>query len=292
MHWLQLKFEADTPAALEEVLWAAGAQAVTFTNATERQLFEPAPGATPLWERVQVTALFPSNTGTDAVLDQIELALGLRPPYQAELLEDRDWVREWLKYFKPLRFGRRLWICPTQYEVQEADAVVVKLDPGLAFGTGSHPTTALCLDWLDAAQLCGRRVLDYGCGSGILAVAAARLGASRVCATDIDPQALHATQANAARNGVLDRIAIIPPEALPETLPEQWFDVVLANILAGPLTELAPQLAAQLAPGGWLVLSGLLEQQAEEVGNRYTAWIDWHAPIVREQWARLAGRRR
>ncbi len=288
MHWLQLTFEAAAPAALEEALWAAGAQAVTLTNATERQLFEPAPGAAPLWECVRVTALFPSDTAVQTVLHHIELALGARPPHQAELLEDRDWVREWLKYFKPLRFGRRLWICPTQYEVQEPDAVVMKLDPGLAFGTGNHPTTALCLDWLDGAALTDKRVLDYGCGSGILAVAAARLGASRVCATDIDPQALHATQDNAARNGVLERVDITFPQAL----NERQFDVVLANILAGPLMELAPQLVALLATDGWLVLSGLLEQQAEEVGSRYTSWIDWQAPIVREQWARLAGRRR
>ncbi len=288
MHWLELNFEATAPAALEEALWTAGAQAVTFTNATERQLFEPAPGATPLWERVQVTALFPAESNIQEIIGRLELALGACPPHRAELLEDRDWVREWLVHFKPMRFGRRLWICPTTHEVTDADAVVVKLDPGLAFGTGTHASTALCLDWLDGAELAGKKVLDYGCGSGILALAAARLGASEVFATDIDPQALQAARDNAERNRTPDRITVVAP---PE-LGDRAFDVVIANILATPLIELAPELSARVKPGGWLVLAGLLAEQAAEVGACYAAWIDWQVPVMREQWTRLAGRRR
>ena len=287
-HWLQITFEAAAPQALEEALWTAGAEAVTFSSAGAHEVLEPAPGATPLWERVQVTALFPAETNMHEVCERIELALGACPAHRAELLEDRDWVREWLVHFKPMRFGRRLWICPTAHEVAEADAAVVMLDPGLAFGTGTHASTALCLEWLDGAELAGKRVLDYGCGSGILAVAAARLGAAGAVATDIDPQALHATRENARRNALHDHIEVLPPSEL----GPQAFDIVLANILAGPLIELAPALSARVKPGGWLVLAGLLAEQAAGVGASYAAWIDWQVPVMREQWTRLAGRRR
>ncbi len=289
MDWLQLSLETTAPAALEEALWAAGALAVTLQDAADTPVLEPPPDQTPLWPGVKVTGLFESQRPVETILGQLRLALAAElPPHQAELLEDRDWVREWLTHFQPLRCGRRLWICPTQYQVHEPDAVVIKLDPGLAFGTGMHPTTALCLDWLDSAELTGRRLLDYGCGSGILAVAAARLGALSVCAIDSDPQALQATRDNAARNGVQDRLTVTPPEAWLPGL----YDVVVANILAGPLIELAPRLATRVAADGWLILSGLLQEQAAEVAAAYATWIDWQPPTMRQHWARLAGRRR
>lgn len=287
-HWLQITFEAAAPQALEEALWTAGADAVTFTGAGANEVLEPAPGATPLWERVQVTALFSAETSMRDVCARLELALGACPAHRAELLEDRDWVREWLVHFKPMRFGRRLWICPSAHEVADKAAAVVMLDPGLAFGTGTHASTALCLEWLDGAELAGKRVLDYGCGSGILALAAARLGAAGAVATDIDPQALHAARENAQRNALNGRIEVLPPSGL----DTRCFDVVLANILAGPLIELAPALSARVKPGGWLVLAGLLSEQAAEVGAGYAAWIDWQVPVMRERWTRLAGRRR
>lgn len=191
--------------------------------------------------------------------------------------------------FRPMRFGQRLWICPSWDEPPAGDAISILLDPGLAFGTGTHPTTALCLEWLDAHPPAGLEVIDYGSGSGILAVAALKLGAARVTAVDIDPQALTATRDNAARNGVDDaRLHVDYPEALGETTA----DLVLANILAGPLVELAPAMAGRVRPGGAIVLSGILREQADTVRQAYTAWFDMDPPAFREDWTRLTGRRR
>jgi ribosomal protein L11 methyltransferase len=209
------------------------------------------------------------------------------PAPNFEVLPDKAWEREWLRDFRPMRFGRRLWVCPGGVPAGTPDAIRIELDPGLAFGTGTHPTTALCLEWLDSQDLAGRQVVDYGCGSGILAIAAAKLGAARVVAMDIDPQALIATRENAERNGVSGALGVTGEPRL----PARSADVLLANILAGPLVELAPQFAKAMRPSGRLALSGLLAEQAETVTAAYRPWFDIATAATRDGWALLAGRR-
>jgi ribosomal protein L11 methyltransferase len=204
-------------------------------------------------------------------------------------LEDRAWEREWLKDFKPMQFGRRLWVCPGGMSLPASarDACIIDLDPGLAFGTGTHPTTAMCLEWLDGADLAGTRVIDYGCGSGILAIAALKLGAREAVGTDIDPQALMASRDNAERNAVSDKLVL---QTVERTIDPA--DVLLANILAGPLAELAASFAKLVKPGGRIVLSGILKEQALPLAQTYAAWFDMDSPVYREDWARLVGKRR
>lgn len=293
MPFLQLTLtigEAD-PEPYEEALLAAGAMSITLEDAGDDPVLEPAPGATPLWPRVRVKALFAADASPQAVLDALGAQLpSTLPEARFEVLQDRAWEREWLKDFRPMRFGRRLWICPGGQTPPADDAApcVIELDPGLAFGTGTHPTTALCLEWLDGADLAGKRVIDYGCGSGVLAIAALKLRAAHALAVDIDPQALTATRENALRNRVADRLTV--QLACDATFAPA--DVVLANILAGPLEELAPTLAMLVLPGGRIVLSGLLHEQAPAVAHRYAAWFDIAPATIRDDWARLDGVRR
>ena len=208
--------------------------------------------------------------------------------YKLEQLEDKDWEREWMDNFHPMQFGERLWICPSWREVPDENAVNVMLDPGLAFGTGTHPTTALCLTWLDGLDLTGKTVVDFGCGSGILSLAALKLGAKKVIGIDIDPQALQASLENAKRNQVEDRLELY----LPKDQPQLKAEVVVANILAGPLRELAPTITAFVGDNGLLALSGVLENQAEELQVLYGNWCDMEPVAVKEEWVRLSGRRK
>jgi ribosomal protein L11 methyltransferase len=276
------------PAAVEEACFASGALSVTLTDAADEPVLEPAPGTTPLWKAIRLTALFADGADGPARVATLEAATGLGPgAIRCESLADRAWEREWLKDFHPLRFGRRLWVCPGGQPAPDPAAVILELDPGLAFGTGTHQTTAMCLEWLDGADLAGRTVLDFGCGSGILALAALKLGAASAIATDIDPQALLATRENAARNHLESRIRI----CLPDSLPEAHGDVVLANILAGPLVELAPQLAAATSPEGRILLAGMLESQAESVADAYRPWFHMTQFASREGWTVLTGTR-
>ena len=278
------------PDRVEQALEELGAGAITYTDAGDSPVLEPAPGETPLWSATRVTALFDQSLDEAALTGALRSALGLEelPSWQVEPLADRVWEREWLRDFRAMRFGRRLWVCPTGSAVEQPDAVVLDMDPGLAFGTGTHATTALCLEWLDAARLERRSVLDYGCGSGILAIAALLLGAGHATGTDIDAQALTATRANAARNEVAGRITVCEPGEL----GHGRFDVVLANILAGPLAELAPRLAAMTRGGGDIVLSGILASQADEIRAAYAPWFDIAPAIAREDWIMISGRRR
>ena len=273
---------------VEAVLEAAGALAVTLSDGGEQQLIEPEPGAAVLWQDTRVTGLFAPETDPDPIIAALQRELNLaRPPrWHARLVEDRDWVRAWLDDYRAMRFGERLWVCPHHDSVDADDAVVVRLDPGLAFGTGAHASTALCLQWLAHNPPTGQLVVDYGCGSGILAIAAARLGARRVLAVDTDPQALIATRDNAAHNNVADRVHTVTPDAL----PPQACDLVLANILAGPLIELAPALTGLLADSGQLVLAGLLADQADSVMQAY-AGLRFSPPVEDSGWARLDARR-
>ncbi|MFI3247474.1 MAG: 50S ribosomal protein L11 methyltransferase, partial [Ferrimonas sp.] len=205
-----------------------------------------------------------------------------------EALEDKDWEREWMDHFHPMKFGHRLWICPSWREAPEPDAVNVLLDPGLAFGTGTHPTTALCLQWLDSLDLTNKQVVDFGCGSGILAIAAIKLGAADVVGLDIDPQALTASADNAERNGIKDKLTVYLPKDQPQDLQA---DVVVANILAGPLRELAPVISALVKPGGQLALSGLLQEQAEELRTIYSQWFTLNPTTIEGDWCRLDGQK-
>jgi ribosomal protein L11 methyltransferase len=290
MPFLQLIIElgAADPEPLEEALFAAGANSVTLRDAEDNPILEPGPGETPLWPTITVCALFNELEG-DVVLGNIATVWSEELPlHRFEQIEDRVWEREWLKDFKPMQFGKRLWVCPDGQRPDVSDCVVIDLDPGLAFGTGTHPTTALCLEWLDQASLNGKHVIDYGCGSGILAIAALKLGAASAVGIDNDPQALIATHDNAERNGVAKQLtAQIHTAALPAAT-----DVVLANILAGPLHELAPSLSQLVKPGGYLVLSGVLAEQAAALSQRYETWFDMEPSIIRAEWARLVGTRR
>ncbi|HHH36974.1 MAG TPA: 50S ribosomal protein L11 methyltransferase [Gammaproteobacteria bacterium] len=292
-HWLQLAVAASPREAeqVESLLQDCGALAVTLEDGGQEERFETAPGAeAALWARTRVVGLFAPGHDLDAVLESLRQGLGLErpPPHRIARLPEQDWERVWLERFRPMRFGRRLWICPGDHAPPDPQGINLFLDPGLAFGTGTHPTTALCLEWLDTTDLAGATVLDYGCGSGILAVAAARLGAAPVWATDIDPQALAATRANAARNGVAGCVHT----TLPEELPPLQADCLLANILADPLRSLAPRLAGCLRAHAALVLSGILARQAEEIIAAYRPWFqDFHVSR-REEWVRITALRK
>ena len=291
--WLQLTLEAHEHAIeqLEDALLQAGALAVTLEDAGDQPVLEPAPGATPLWSQTRVTGLFDAQSDIEVIKGQVRRFLRAPDLLECRLtpLEERDWVRAWMDHFHPMRFGRRLWVCPTAMTPPEPEAVNIRLDPGLAFGTGTHPTTALCLEWLDRARLDGCVVLDYGCGSGILAIAAARLGARQVWAVDIDPQALLASDDNASENQVETQIELASPAELPGQLQ---VDLLLANILAGVLVRLAPEFGQRVKPGGRLVLSGILEAHADAVQAAFVRDFAFDPIQAREGWVLLAGARR
>jgi ribosomal protein L11 methyltransferase len=286
---LQLTFDVGSadPAPVEEALTLLGATSVTLEDAADNPVLEPAPGETPLWPTIRIRALFQADADRAAIEVGLVELLSATTTLCFELLEDRLWEREWLRDFHPMRFGRRLWVCPDGQAAGGAQAVRVALDPGLAFGTGTHPTTALCLEWLDGSELAGCRLVDYGCGSGILAIAALKLGAAEALAFDIDPQARLATRDNAVRNGVADRLTVAA------TAPHKAAscDALVANILAGPLTELAGRFATLLRPGGRIALSGVLAEQAESVAAAYRPWFMIDATTVRDGWILLSGSR-
>ncbi len=287
MSWLELSVLSRHPEFAEEILLAHGALSVSLFDAADDPVLEPAPGETPLWLRTRTVGLFAEGTDLAPVLAALREILpdGSQAVATTAALADAEWTRIWLRDWQPLKFGSRLWVCPREKSVEEPGCVTVLLDPGLAFGTGTHPTTALCLEWLSGAELTGKSVLDYGCGSGLLGIAALKLGAARVVGVDLDPQALTATHENAEQNDVGKRITVQAPEAA----LEGSFDVVVANILAQPLIQLAPTLTAVLKPGGFLVLAGLLDRHAQEVCDAYRGAIAFDPPLEREGWTRLSG---
>lgn len=292
MSWLQLRVSTTKTQteAIEDALLSAGAVSVTIEDSADQPILEPAVGETPLWNNTRVTGLFYAGTNTEQAILIATASYGDNlPDYRWEILEDKDWEREWMENFHPMRFGQRLWICPSWKQPPQANAVNLMLDPGLAFGTGTHPTTALCLKWLDSCPLDGKTVIDYGCGSGILGLAALLLGASNVIAIDNDPQALIATADNATRNHINpDRIQTYLPNQIPSGIKA---DIVVANILAGPLTELAPTIIQLTADKGLLALSGIIASQADELLNVYQKWCSMDKPIVEDGWVRLSGRK-
>ena len=297
--WLELSLtvRAAEQERVELALEDAGALAVTLLDADagtpeERAILEPGVGETPLWDDLTLTALFDAAADRAGLLHVLgELVPELDPARVRFLeVEDQDWTRVWMEDFHPMRFGRRLWIYPWNVEPPEdgSERALVRLDPGLAFGTGTHPTTALCLEWLDAQELAGCSVLDYGCGSGVLALAALQLGAAHVTGIDNDPQALAASRDNAERSGVDARLSLLAPEDFTDTPA----DVLVANILAGPLAELAPRFARCTRPGAPFALSGILAGQEHELLQRYAADFEDLQVEIRDDWARISGRRR
>jgi ribosomal protein L11 methyltransferase len=292
MTWLQLRLHtsAEDSGPLEDLMLDTGAVAVTFQDSADQPVLEPAPGETPLWRQTRLTGLYAADTDMDAVLAAFPAGLIEDTAPRVEILEDKDWEREWMRHYQPMRFGQRLWICPSWLEPPEPHAVNLLLDPGLAFGTGTHPTTALCLAELDSMELADRQVVDYGCGSGILALAALKLGARRVLCVDNDPQALRASRDNAQRNGVdpASMDVVLPGDALEENWRDSA-DLVVANILAGPLAQLSIQLLAKLRPGGTLLLSGLLESQAPELCEHYARALRLTVAGAKDGWVCLRG---
>ncbi|PSW03501.1 50S ribosomal protein L11 methyltransferase [Photobacterium lipolyticum] len=291
MPWIQIKLNAtaENAEAIGDMLMEeTGALSATFLDAQDTPVFEPMPGETRLWGDTDVIGLYDAEADMDFVLNMLKnsplIADGFA--YKIEQLEDKDWEREWMDNFHPMRFGRRLWICPSWREAPEPDAVNVLLDPGLAFGTGTHPTTSLCLEWLDGQDLTGKTVIDFGCGSGILAIAALKLGAAKVIGIDIDPQAILASKDNAERNGVADKLELYLPQNQPEGIQA---DVVVANILAGPLRELSPVIKGLVKSGGDLAISGVLEVQAEDVSTYYADELTLDPVVAREEWCRISG---
>ena len=293
MPWIQIKLNAtnDNAEQIGDMLMEeTGALSVTFLDAQDTPVFEPLPGETRLWGDTDILALYDAEADTQFIIEQTKNS-NLLPEgfaYKVEQLEDKDWEREWMDNFHPMKFGERLWICPSWRDVPEPDAVNVMLDPGLAFGTGTHPTTALCLEWLEGLDLSGKTVIDFGCGSGILAIAAIKLGAKKVIGIDIDPQALLASKDNAERNGVAEKLEVFLPQDQPEGLIA---DIVVANILAGPLRELSPVIKSLVKPNGELAMSGVLDTQAEDVANYYRDEL--HIDPIKEQneWCRISGRK-
>jgi ribosomal protein L11 methyltransferase len=289
MPWLQLKIDTNAEDAeqIGGILSANGAQAVTFVDAKNTPIYEPKPGEVILWPDTQVVALFDANDDMPAILKRLASAkiIGKDFKYRLEPLEDKDWEREWMDNFHPMQFGQRLWICPSWRDVPDPTAVNVMLDPGLAFGTGTHPTTALCLQWLDSEDLAHKQVVDFGCGSGILAIAALKLGADKVIGIDIDPQALQASMENAQRNHVEQQLSVY----LPEQQPEVEADMVLANILAGPLIELQDIISGFCRSGGRLVLSGILAEKVHLIESAYSRDFILDTSAIDGEWARVSG---
>lgn len=293
MPWLQLSFEAarDDAQRLSDALEEAGAVSVSLEGADAEPLFETDwNDTTPVWKQARVMALFTEDTDITAAMNLVAalLALPAPPAYKSETLADQDWVRVWMDRWKPMRFGENLWVVPSWLAPPDPNAANIILDPGMAFGTGTHATTAMCLEWLAQHAPRDRTVIDYGCGSGILAIAALKLGARTALGIDTDPQALTVSSENAERNGVSDRLFLCLPEATPS---DAHADVLLANILAPALLALAPRLTALTRTRGTLLLSGLLAHQADEVEAAYVQDFSF-ARVVTDDWALLVGRKR
>jgi ribosomal protein L11 methyltransferase len=291
MNFYEIEFPLATLSceAVEAALLEVGASSITFVDRGDEPVLEPKPGEMRLWSDTLVRALFQESSDAALNLDRLATTLGAHVTQTARVraVQDQIWERAWLAGWKSMRFGRRLWICAREAEAPEdSQAIVVRLDPGLAFGTGTHPTTALCLQILESLSVAGRTVIDYGCGSGILGIAALKLGAAHVTAVDLDHQALLATRDNAVRNGVSRQMTV---QGIEDDL--QAADCVMANILSGPLIELAPKLTAACTPTGHLLLSGLLKTQAYAVKAAYATGFDMVQVVERDEWCCIHARR-
>ncbi|AWL28390.1 50S ribosomal protein L11 methyltransferase [Acinetobacter defluvii] len=297
MKWLQIHITVEKSQVdfTETLLGSLGAVSVTLDDAENQDLLEPLPGETPLWNKVIVTGIYAQED--DEEIDVAALETFIRTqlpsePMRSEFLEDQAWERTWMDAYEPIQIAEKYWIVPEWMQAPEADAVNIKLDPGLAFGTGNHASTFLCLQWLGKTDVKDKIVIDYGCGSGILAVAALLLGAKKAYATDIDPQAVLATQQNAELNGVLDRLYVGLPEEFNQELAGQKADVFVANILAGPLMMLAEEFSTLIKPEGEFALAGVIEEQVSDVSDVYSQFFDILEVEKRdENWCRISGKR-
>jgi len=293
MAWWQLSVQCsvDELEVTEDCLLELGAVSITICDARDEPIYEPLPGDTPVWQHSIVTGIFEQGQSLEELHDQL---LNLLPDHQvttarSSILEDQNWERVHLQHFQPIRFADNLWVVPSWLRPPDPTAINIQLDPGLAFGTGSHPTTALCLAWMADKNLNSRSVIDYGCGSGILSIAACKLGANQVFAIDIDPQAVDASLENARRNDIdLDIMHI----GLPSTLDIEKVDLLIANILSGPLIELMPKFADMIKPGGKILLSGILKTQLDDIKYAYRSYFDLDPEINREDWVRVTGTRK
>lgn len=278
--------------ACEESLFAAGAISVTYLDDKDQPVLEPAPGEIRLWDELQLVSLFPQGMSQADVESAVTSVLKIEelPRDSFSMVQDQQWERAWMDQFKPMRFGDRLWICPTHLDVVDPSAINLRLDPGLAFGTGTHATTALCLDWLDehTGELAAKKIVDFGCGSGVLAIAALLLGADKVLATDIDPQAIQASSDNAVLNNVAQRMDLV----LTADLVDNQCDILLANILFQPLCELMELFSGMMLSGATIVMSGVLKEQVPTLIDRYADNFDLHTIEIRDGWARVSGERR
>ena len=296
MSWIQIRIHAQRAQvnSIEEALLAQGALSVTLQDDADQPILEPELGTNPIWDETQIIGLFEANQNSEILLKNLNdfyqnLSAQPLPKHKLEILEDKDWIRAWMEDYHPMQFGQRLWVCPSWQTPPQPDAVNLMLDPGLAFGTGTHPTTDLCLQFLDQEVTGKELVVDYGCGSGILGIAALLLGSEKMVGVDIDPQALTATRDNAGRNNIRDDLYDV---FLPDKTPDVKADIMVANILAGPLQALAPDIARLTRQGGKLALSGLLAEQAEEVSQCYSQWYNMNPAKQLGDWVLLTGTRR
>ena len=298
MNWLQIHITVEKSQVdfTETLLMSLGAVSVTLDDAEDQALLEPLPGETPLWDKVIVTGIYQQEEDDPIDVDTLTTFLTTQlpdSPIRHEYLENQVWERAWMDYYEPIQIGEKYWIVPEWLEPPEADATNIKLDPGLAFGTGNHASTFLCLQWLGKTDVKDKVVIDYGCGSGILGVAALLLGAKKVYATDIDPQAVLATTQNAELNGVLDRLYVGLPEEFEHAFGQQQADVLVANILAAPLMALAPEFATLLKNEGEFALAGVIEEQVSDVSSVYADFFDILEIEKREEnWCRISGKRK
>jgi ribosomal protein L11 methyltransferase len=294
MAWQQLKVQvrSDQIEPLERLLLDYGGLSISYLDAEDQPVFQKEPGSTPLWDLVDLVCLFEKETNLDGLLFLLQQhpAIKDKESLSLEILEDQAWERSWMANFKAVQFGERLWVCPSWQEPPEPNAVNIMLDPGLAFGSGSHATTSMCLQWLEKNIRDESTVIDYGCGSGILAIAAALLGATRVIAVDNDPQAITATIENAKRNNIPEGIIeTYLPDQLPDDRATLLSDILVANILAEPLIQLAEDLSNLVKPKGQIALSGLLTEQADGLLEHYGSWFEMDEAVLSEEWARLSG---
>lgn len=298
MKWLQIHITVEQAQVYftETLLSSLGAVSVTLDDAENQDLLEPLPGETPLWNKVIVTGIYAQEEGEDIDVTALETFIRTQlptEPMRSEFLEDQVWERSWMDYYEPIQIGEKYWIVPEWIEPPEADAVNIKLDPGLAFGTGNHASTFLCLQWLGKTDVKDKVVIDYGCGSGILGVAALLLGAKKVYATDIDPQAVLATKQNAELNGVLENLYVGLPEEFNAEFKNQQADILVANILAGPLMSLAKEFSTLIKSEGEFALAGVIEEQVTDVSSIYSEFFDIVEVEKREEtWCRISGSRK
>ena len=290
--WLQLICQSTKAfeAVISEAAENFGAVSITLSDAADVPVLEPLPNETPLWDEIVITLLFREEQ-TNELESLKQQLMTNKDSWQVshirqETLKDQQWERVWMDDFHPMQFGKNLWIYPSWSEIPDDGSVKIKLDPGLAFGTGTHPTTAMCLEWLDSNPPRDLDVIDFGCGSGVLAIAAIKLGAKKVWATDIDPQALIATQSNQLNNDIPDQQIL---RYLPEAMPEIKVDLMLANILCGPLVSLAPELCASTKKGGQIVLSGILKEQQEMLAETYANYCQNIQFATSGDWVRMTG---